>query len=125
MERALLGAASGRIVWGIAALAAPGLNVRLVGMADRETPELRYMTRVFGSRALALGLGHLLGDPTTRRRWRRLCLMVDACDTAAGLVHLIRGDVPRKSAAGLLAITGGYTVLGALALRSEEHEPVP
>lgn len=45
--------------------------------------------------------------------------MVDACDTAAGVVHVIRGDVPRRSAAGLAAITGGYAALGVLALRAE------
>ncbi|MEU6039700.1 hypothetical protein ABZ801_30285 [Actinomadura sp. NPDC047616] len=119
MERLLEAAASGRVVWGALALAAPGLNVKLAGMGDRETPELRYMIRVFGSRALALGLGYLLSDPPARRRWRRLCLVVDVCDTAAGVAHLVRGDVPRRSAAGLAAITGGYATLGLLALRRD------
>jgi hypothetical protein len=74
----------------------------------------------WGALALAApGLGYLLSDPRARRRWRRLCLMVDACDTAAGLAHVVRGDVPRGPAAGLTAITGGYAVLGALALRAE------
>lgn len=118
MERALEAAAGGRVVWGTLALAAPGLNVRLAGMGGRETPELRYMIRVFGSRAVALGLGYLLSDPAARRRWRRLCLMVDACDTAAGVVHLVRGDLPRGPVAGLVAITGGYAVLDALSLRT-------
>lgn len=119
MERALEMAAGGRVAWGALALAAPGLNVRLAGLGDRDGPELRYMIRVFGSRAVALGLGYLLSDPAARRRWRRLCLMVDVCDTAAGAVHAVRGDVPRRSAAGLAAITGGYAALGVLALRGE------
>ncbi|WP_207939031.1 hypothetical protein [Actinomadura darangshiensis] len=121
MERALEMAASGRVVWGALALAAPGLNVKLAGIGDRDTPELRYLIRIFGSRAVALGLGYLLSDPAARRRWRRLCLMVDVCDTAAGLAHVVRGDVPRGSAAGLAAITGGYATLGLLALRAEER----
>ncbi|MEV4007592.1 hypothetical protein [Actinomadura sp. NPDC049753] len=119
MERALEMAAGGRVAWGALALAAPGLNVRLAGIGDRDGPELRYMIRIFGSRAVALGLGYLLSDPEARRRWRRLCLMVDVCDTAAGVVHVVRGDVPRRAAAGLAAITGGYAALGALALRAE------
>ncbi|WP_141579565.1 hypothetical protein [Actinomadura sp. WMMA1423] len=119
MERTLEMLAGGRVAWGALALAAPGLNVRLAGMGDRDAPELRYMIRIFGSRAVALGLGYLLSDPRARRRWRRLCLVVDACDTAAGLAHAVRGDVPRGPAAGLTAITGGYAVLGALALRAE------
>ncbi|MEU8803053.1 hypothetical protein [Spirillospora sp. NPDC048819] len=120
MERAMETAASGRVVWGALALAAPGLNVKLAGMGHRDTPELRYMIRIFGSRAVALGAGYLLSDPAARRRWRRLCLLVDACDTAAGLVHLIRGDVPRGAAAGLTAITGTYAALDLLAVQAED-----
>ncbi|MFD0539065.1 hypothetical protein ACFQY7_40405 [Actinomadura luteofluorescens] len=119
MERALEMLAGGRVAWGALALAAPGLNVRLAGIGDRDGPELRYMVRIFGSRAVALGLGYLLSDPRARRRWRRLCLMVDACDTAAGIAHVVRGDVPRRSAAALTAITGGYAAVGVLALRAE------
>ncbi|MEU8344067.1 hypothetical protein AB0C74_20410 [Spirillospora sp. NPDC048832] len=116
MERAMEMLAGGRVAWGALALAAPGLNVRLAGMGSRDTPELRYLIRVFGSRAVALGAGYLMSDPAARRRWRRLCLLVDACDTAAGLVHLARGDVPRGAAAGLVSITGAYAVIDALAL---------
>ncbi|MFG2005833.1 hypothetical protein ACGFNU_42460 [Spirillospora sp. NPDC048911] len=122
MERAMEVAAGGRVVWGALALAAPGLNVKLAGMGDRDAPELRYLIRVFGSRAVALGLGYLASDPAARRRWRKLCLMVDACDTAAGIAHLIRGDVPRASIASLAAITGTYTALDILALRAERHD---
>ncbi|MFB4306533.1 hypothetical protein [Actinomadura sp. GTD37] len=119
MKRAMELAAGGRVAWGALALAAPGLNVKLAGMGGRDAPELRYLIRVFGSRAVALGLGYLLSDPAARRRWRRLCLMVDACDTAAGLAHLARGDVPRGPMAGLVTITGAYAALDALALRAE------
>ncbi|KAB2341331.1 hypothetical protein [Actinomadura rudentiformis] len=122
MERALEVAAGGRVVWGALALAAPGLNLKLAGMSNQDAPELRYLIRVFGSRAIALGLGYLASDPAARRRWRKLCLMVDACDTAAGITHLIRGDVPRATAAGLATITGAYTVLDILALRPTPPE---
>ncbi|MFC9970298.1 hypothetical protein ACFVH6_05275 [Spirillospora sp. NPDC127200] len=119
MERAMETAAVGRIAWGALALAAPGLNVKLAGMLHRDTPELRYMIRVFGSRAFALGLGYLLSEPAARRRWRKLCLIVDICDTTAGTAHLVRGDVPRGPAAALTAITGGYAVLGVVALYAD------
>ncbi|MFI0452967.1 hypothetical protein [Actinomadura sp. 6N118] len=115
-------AAGGRVAWGALALAAPGLNLKLAGMSGRDAPELRYLIRVFGSRAIALGLGYLASDPAARQRWRKLCLMVDACDTAAGIAHLVRGDVPRASAAGLTAITGAYTALDILALRPTPPE---
>ncbi|MFI6517935.1 hypothetical protein ACIBF1_20430 [Spirillospora sp. NPDC050679] len=122
MKRAMETAAAGRVAWGALALAAPGLNVKLAGMRDRDTPELRYMIRVFGSRAVALGLGYLLSEPAARRRWRRLCLMVDLCDTSAGTAHLVRGDIRRGPAAALTAITGGYAALGILALRAEGED---
>lgn len=120
MERAMEAAAGGRVVWGTLALAMPGLNMKLAGMGERESAELRYMIRIFGSRAVALGLGYLVSDAAARRRWRKLCLLVDACDTAAGLVHLVRGDVPRGSVAGLVAITGTYAALDALSLFGQE-----
>ncbi|WP_217919795.1 hypothetical protein [Actinomadura sp. BRA 177] len=119
MERALEMLAGGRVAWGTLALAAPGLNVKLAGMSDRDAPELRYLIRVFGSRAVALGLGYLMSDPAARRRWRRLCLLVDACDTAAGVAHLVRGDVPRKSMAALVTVTATYATLDVLFLRTD------
>ncbi|MFD0854513.1 hypothetical protein ACFQ07_19915 [Actinomadura adrarensis] len=119
MERVLEMAACGRIVWGALALAAPGLNTKLAGVGDKNTPEVRYLIRVFGSRAVALGAGYLLSDAEARRKWRRLALMVDVCDTAAGTYHLIRGDVSRGAAAGLVTITGGYAALGLLGLAAD------
>lgn len=114
IDGALVAMGVGRIVWGLAALASPALNTRLAGMSDRRTPELDYMIRIFGSRALALGLGHSLSEGAQRRLWQRLSLMVDTSDTVFGLGHLLRGDVPRRSSAGLVAATGTYAVLGAL-----------
>lgn len=112
LRRAFRGAATGRIVWGVLALLAPRLNARLAGGPDRVTPEVIYLIRVFGSRALALGLGYLLSDRRARERWQRLCLIVDVSDTVAGLSHLVRGDVRRGSAAALTAVTGTYAALG-------------
>lgn len=106
-------AAAGRIAWGVLALVTPTTNTRLAGVADRGTPELTYLIRVFGSRALALGWGYLLSDESARRRWRRLGLLVDTCDTAGGVAHLIRGDVRRGAAARLTVVTGLYAALGA------------
>ena len=39
------------------------------------TPELEYMTRVFGVRAVALGVGYLASSGEARRLWHRLWLL--------------------------------------------------
>lgn len=116
LDRAFRVMAVGRVVWGVAAYVAPRRNAKAVGLPGEASGEIVYLTRVFGSRALALGLGYLLGDRAARRRMQRLCLVVDAADTAAGCTHLVRGDVPRRASGVLTAITGAYATVGALGL---------
>ncbi|MQA09512.1 MAG: hypothetical protein GEU98_13350 [Pseudonocardiaceae bacterium] len=78
MNKAFGCAAVGRIAWGTLALVAPRLNTRLVGAADRTTPEVVYLIRIFGARAVALGVGYLASDRPARTMWQRLCLLMDA-----------------------------------------------
>lgn len=116
IDRAFTAMAVGRVVWGVAAYTAPEANARMVRLPRRPSGETVYLTRVFGSRAFALGCGYLLSEAKSRPRLRRLGLVVDAGDTAAGLVHLVRGDIPRRSTALLTLATGAYAVVGALDL---------
>lgn len=111
-------AALGRVGWGAAAVASPSANFRVAGVAGLATPEVTYLTRVFGARALAIGLGYLRGDADSRSQWQRLGLLIDTLDTISGLTALRRiEDAPRRRAAALLvAITGGYAALGAIGL---------
>ncbi|WP_024804022.1 hypothetical protein [Nocardia sp. BMG51109] len=114
LTTALRGLAAGRILLGVASLAAPRRFGRLLGVAL--TPESVYLTRIFGARALALGLGYLTASGGERRRWQRLALMVDIIDTTHGAGHLARGDVPRGAAVPLVAMTGSYMLVGAARL---------
>ncbi|NVI90100.1 hypothetical protein [Actinomadura sp. BRA 177] len=50
--------------------------------------------------------------------------LVDACDTAAGLVHLARGDVPRGPMAALVTITGTYAALDVLSVGTSNASAV-
>ncbi len=111
---ALRGLAIGRIVLGIASLAAPNLLAK-AGRVPA-APELTYMTRIFGIRAMALGLGYLTSAASERFRWQRLALMVDITDTTHGALHLVRGDLPRATAAAMVALTGGYMSVSATRL---------
>ncbi|MFI6044822.1 hypothetical protein ACIA8C_24555 [Nocardia sp. NPDC051321] len=111
---ALRGLAVGRIVLGAAAIGMPRTMSAAFGI--RSTPELTYMTRIFGARAIALGLGYLTAPADERPRWQRLGLLVDFIDTAHGAAHVARGDLPRATALTTVALTGGYLVVGATRL---------
>lgn len=113
----LRGLAIGRLVSGAASLAAPKLLAKVCRVPA--TPELTYMTRIFGIRAIALGLGYLTSPGPERFRWQRLALMVDITDTVHGAAHLLRGDLPRTSAIGLVALTGGFMSVGATRLAKD------
>lgn len=103
--------AVGRLLLGAAALAAPRRLAASFGLAG--SPELDYMTRIFGARAMALGASFLGLDGPSRRLVQRLALAVDVSDTLTGLGHVRRGDVPRPAAAALVALTGAYAATGA------------
>jgi hypothetical protein len=111
----LIGLACGRVLLGVWALTSPTCLDRVFGMAAQ--PELAYMTRIFGARAIALGSGYLAETPSGRRRWHRLALCVDTSDTITAISHLLRRDVPARSARALAAVTGGYMIVGAARLR--------
>ncbi|MEW1738768.1 hypothetical protein AB0346_22735 [Nocardia beijingensis] len=117
LAAALRGLALGRVALGSAALVAPRTLSRALGV--RPTPELDYMTRIFGARAIALGLGYLTAPAEELPRWQRLALLVDILDTTHGGVRLVRGDVPRPTAVALVVLTGGYMLVGATRLAKD------
>ncbi|GAA5092127.1 hypothetical protein [Nocardia iowensis] len=119
LAAALRGLAVGRIVLGAAAIAAP--RTLTAAFRIRATPELTYMTRIFGARAIALGLGYLTAPAAERPRWQRLSLLVDIIDTSHGTAHLARGDVPRPAAIAMVAMTGSYMTVGATRLIRDLH----
>ncbi|GAA1250846.1 hypothetical protein GCM10009676_42010 [Prauserella halophila] len=100
---------------------APRVNTRAAGVDESATPELTYLIRVFGSRALVLGWGYLRSDDSGRRRWRRLNLLMGVCDTADGPAHVVRGDIRRGAAIGLTAATGAYATLGVVGVLADRR----
>ncbi|WP_241010670.1 hypothetical protein [Mycobacterium camsae] len=80
---------------------------------------MKYMIRIFGARALALGVGYLSSDEPNRRRWQRIGLLVDVLDNvnaAIELRKLERGDQRIRTLLSLVAVTGPYAALGAAGL---------
>lgn len=116
LDRALTAMAAGRVLLGIASLTVPQQFARAVGVAG-PTPELSYMTRIYGARAVAMGTAYLTGAQPERHRWTRLSLAVDTSDTITGLTHLVRRDSSPRAIGSMVALTGVYALLGARHVR--------
>ena len=124
LDRALAGLALGRIALGAPSRLAPRGMARAFGAGRAASPELDYMTRVFGIRAVALGIGWLSSDGAARRRWQRLAFLCDVSDTLAGIGHLRRRDLPRAPALATTALTGAYAFVGALRVAADARARV-
>lgn len=112
----------GRIGLGAVSLAAPRATSRAFGIEP--SPELGYLTRIYGARAIALGTAYLLGGAAERDRLHLISLGVDVSDTATGLGHLVRRDSSPRAMAMVTALTGGYAVVGAVrAVRRHARRP--
>lgn len=117
LKAAMAGLAGFRIVLGAASWAAPGPLARAYGVPeDRLTPELEYMTRVFGVRAVALGIGYLASSGEARRLWRLLWLLCDTADTAMGAAMLAGGRLAPPQGAAALGTTAPSMALDIAAI---------
>jgi hypothetical protein len=115
------GLAAFRIVLGAASWVAPGSLARAYGVPkDRITPELEYMTRVFGVRAVALGIGYLASSGEARLLWHRLWLLCDAADTAMGAGMIASGRLEGQRGVSALATTAPAAALDVAALVAGE-----
>jgi hypothetical protein len=113
VEAGLLAMAVGRIAGGAASRVTPSGTARFFGSGGERSPELDYVVRVCGIRAMALGLGYLSTTGDARRRWQQLALLCDISDTVAGIGDLARGNVPRTTALGATVRAGIFAAIGA------------
>ena len=119
LSAAMNGLAAFRIVLGAASWIAPGAVAKSYGVGERRrSSELEYMTRVFGARAIALGVGYLAASAEGRRLFTRLWLLVDAADSAMGAAMLARGSLARAQGISALATTVPSMALDIAALAS-------
>jgi hypothetical protein len=114
----MTGLAYTRIANGVLAWFAPRAMNRLFDVPRQdESSTLIYMDRVFGVRAVTLGVGYLASSGEARKLWHRLWLLCDAADTVMGAAMAARGGIPRAAAAKALALTGGATAVDLAAMR--------
>ena len=117
MKPAMRGLALFRIVLGAFAWFAPRTMNRIFGVPrSDDSPALIYMNRVFGVRAVSLGVGYLASSGRARELWHRLWLLCDSADTAMGAAMVARGQFPALTAVQALAITGGATAVDLAAM---------
>lgn len=74
------------------------------------------MTRVFGVRAVALGVGYLASSGEARLLWQRLWLLCDTADTAMGIGMVTGGRLAPKLGVPALATTAPAMALDVAAL---------
>ena len=110
------GLALGRIAIGIGALASPDLASKLFRLDGENNPQLGYMTRMFGSREIALGAATLIATGSARRKLVALGVFVDGADAFAGYDAMRTGKVTNSVGVGLTAPAIGAVVAGGIAL---------
>jgi hypothetical protein len=114
--------ARGRMAFGAAFLAAPGLAARAWVGDDARRPGAKVLCRALGARDLALGLGVVIaidrGAPV--RGWLEGSALADAFDFVATLVA---GDaLPPAGRRGVLGLAAGSAAVAAWLARTVDSE---
>jgi hypothetical protein len=109
-----------RIGVGAFAWFAPRTMNRVFGVprAD-DSAALDYMNRVFGVRAVSLGVGYLASSGRARDLWHRVWLLCDVADTVMGIRMARRGELGAFTAVQALVITGGAAAIDAAGMLDE------
>ena len=87
------GLSIGRIVIGAGAIAAPAMAMKMFRLDPATNPQLSYMSRMFGSREVALGALTLATSGKTQRNLILAGIAIDAADAVAGQLAAREGAV--------------------------------
>ena len=105
-----------RLVNGLAALLAPGLLARQVGVDPEANPGITYVFRMFGIRTVLIGADLLLPDGSRRADALRDAVAIHASDTLAALLATRSSQFPRRGRL-IVAISAINTLLAVVANR--------
>ncbi|MDP3891287.1 hypothetical protein [Nocardioides sp.] len=92
-----LGLAAARVLIGGVALVSPHVGARLFRLDPETNPQLPYMTRLFGSREIAIGAATLLTTGTMQRNLIATGVAIDAADAVAAVLAGATGGVSRPT----------------------------
>ena len=108
----ITGLAFGRLALGTVSFASPALAQRLVMLDGKANPQLPYMTRMFGSREMAIGALTLITSGKARQQVVQLGVAVDGADVVTGVLAAASGAVPTRAGLLLTAIAAGAVAVG-------------
>ncbi len=111
------GLALGRVAVGAIALGKPPLAAKLFQLDVQGNPQLPYLSRLFGSREVFLGLATLAATGRTRRHLVLAGIAIDAADAATGCLGVRDGYVSKATGAALTGPALGAVLAGLAGLR--------
>ncbi|WP_244928266.1 hypothetical protein [Nocardioides sp. W7] len=117
------GLSLGRIAVGAVALADPQRAGRLFQLDPANNLQLSYVTRLFGSREIALGTATLLARGKARRNLVLLGVLVDLADAGTGYLGIQEGSVSKQTGGALIGPAVGAVAAGLLGLRAKPKRP--
>ena len=113
----ITGLAIGRITVGAISLLSPTLAARLFLLNARTNPQLPYVTRMFGSREIALGALTLASSGAARRQLVQAGVAVDSADAVTGLIGTVNGSVSKPAGLLMTLVAGGAVATGVMELQ--------
>lgn len=115
------GLSLGRIAVGTIALANPELAGKLFQLDVANNPQLPYLSRLFGSREIALGTLTLISRGSARRNLVLIGIAVDAADAATGYLGIKEGHVSKATGGALIGPAVGAVLSGLVGLRVKKN----
>ncbi len=112
----ITGLALGRIAIGLGSFASPGFAMKGFRLDPQANPQLSYMSRMFGSREIALGALTLATTGKAQRNLVLAGLVVDAADAAAGQLAAREGTVSQPTGVFLTAGAVGAVAAGVVGI---------
>lgn len=113
----ITGLACGRIAVGTLSLLSPELAAKAFLLDPRANPQVPFVTRLFGSREIALGAATLLATGALRRQLVQIGVAVDGADAVTGLIGTVNGSVSKPAGLLMAAVAGGAVATGVMELQ--------
>ena len=108
-----------RVVNGSAALVAPALLARSLGVRSDDNQAVQYVFRMFGIRTVVIGLQLLVPEGELRQASVRTAPLIHASDTAAAALAGITRQIPARPALIVTSISALNTALALTAYAGE------
>lgn len=116
----ILGLAVGRILIGLVSLVSPTLAGRLFLLDPERNPQMEYISRLFGSREIALGAAALATSGSSLRNVVVAGVAIDAADAAASALAGRSGVIGKVPSAALTGVALSAVATGAIALATRK-----